>query len=82
MLKNSGDPLVEELKRDRIRFFIERKIDQSLSMVTTPEDKANDVIGQADFADIFATLCSQQLYFSRQIRASGKISKNIIKQGQ
>ena len=44
-------------------------------MVTTDEDKANDAVGQADFKDILMSLCAQQLYFSRQIRASGMLNR-------
>ena len=52
--------------------MIERRIDQSRSMVTTAEDKANDMIGQSKFREIFQELCSEQLFFSRSIRAAGE----------
>merc|ERR1712062_13019 len=71
-LKISGNPAEPEETRSKIDFFIERKIDQSRSMVTTDEDKANDVVGQADFKAILKELCSEQLYFSRQIRGAAK----------
>ena len=73
MLKSEGDPGIQN-KTDRrpIKFMVERRIDQSRSMVTTAEDKANDMIGQSKFREIFQELCSEQLFFSRSIRAAGK----------
>ena len=74
MLKSEGDPGIQN-KTDRqpIKFMIERRIDQSRSMVTTAEDKANDMIGQSKFREIFQELCSEQLFFSRSIRAAGTL---------
>ena len=73
VLKFEGDPGIQN-KTDRqpIKFMIERRIDQSRSMVTTAEDKANDMIGQSKFREIFQELCSEQLFFSRSIRAAGE----------
>ena len=73
VLKFEGDPGIQN-KTDRqpIKFMIERRIDQSRSMVTTAKDKASDMIGQSKFREIFQELCSEQLFFSRSIRAAGE----------
>ena len=41
-------------------------------MVTLTADYARDLIGQAKMREIFEALCSEQVYFNRQIRAAGK----------
>ena len=60
------------VERKPIKFLVEKRIDQSRSMVTSPADWARDLIGQAKLRDIFEALCTQQVYFNRQIRAAGK----------
>ena len=79
VLKSEGDPGIQN-KTDRrpIKFMIERRIDQSRSMVTTAEDKANDMIGQSKFREIFQELCSEQLFFSRSIRAAGESFLGVV----
>ena len=57
--------------RKPIKFIAEKRIDQSRSMVTSPADHARDLIGQAKLRDVFEALCSEQVYFNRQIRAAG-----------
>ena len=63
-----GVPMVE---RKPIKFLVEKRVDQSRSMVTSPADWARDLIGQAKMRDIIEALCTQQVYFNRQIRAAG-----------
>ena len=60
--------------RKPIKFIAEKRIDQTRSMVTSPADHARDLIGQAKLRDVFEALCSEQVYFNRQIRAAGNFS--------
>ena len=68
-------PGVPMSERRPIKFVVERRIDQSRSMVTLTADYARDLIGQAKMREIFEALCSEQVYFNRQIRAAGKNKK-------
>ena len=73
MLKSEGDPGIQN-KTDRrpIKFMIERRIDQSRSLVMTAGDKVSDMIGKSKFREIFQDLCFKQLFFSGLIRAAGE----------